>query len=100
MFFAIVAPADQIGFVGLETMQGELVFFGVDRNGPDAKFGRGAEDPDGNFRPVGDEESFERLRHEGSVCDRGTRAALIVIMEAYKTYAQCLQRMAFVISQL
>ena len=28
-----LAPADEIGLVGLEAVQRQLVFFGVDRNG-------------------------------------------------------------------
>ena len=55
---AVAAP-DLIGLVGLEAVQRQLVFFGVDRDGCDPEFGRGAKNSDRNFRPVGNEKATD-----------------------------------------
>lgn len=47
------------GLVGLEAVQRQLVFFGVDRDGCDPEFGRGAKNSDRNFRPVGNEKATD-----------------------------------------
>ncbi len=49
------ALADLIGLVGLEPVEGELVFLGKDRDGADAELVGGAEDADRDLRSVGDE---------------------------------------------
>ena len=51
--------AEQVGFVGFEAMKGEAIFVGVDRDGANAEFMRGAEDANGDFAAVGDEEFFD-----------------------------------------
>jgi hypothetical protein len=48
--------ADQVGFVGLEAMQSVAVFVGIDGHGTDAKLVGAAEDPDGDFTAIGDEQ--------------------------------------------
>ena len=45
--------ADAIAFVCLEAVQGELVFLGVDRDGPQAEFRCCPHDPDRDLAPVG-----------------------------------------------
>jgi hypothetical protein len=47
------ALADEVGFVRLEPVHAEPVLLGEDGDGGDAEFGGGAEDPDGDFGPVG-----------------------------------------------
>ncbi len=53
-----LAPAHHVGFVGLEPVDGKPVFLGVDRDGAHAEFRGGAEDTDGDFAAVGDEEGL------------------------------------------
>ena len=53
-------PADLIGLVGLEAVEGELVLLGEDGDRLDAEFGRGAEDADGDLGTVGDEDLADR----------------------------------------
>ena len=50
-----LALADQIGLVGLEPVQGEFVFFGKHRHRLEPQLIGGAEDADGNFAAIGDE---------------------------------------------
>ena len=45
-----------VGFVSFEAMSGEAIFLGVDCDGAEPKFSGGAEDADGDFATVGDEE--------------------------------------------
>ena len=59
-----LAGADQVGLVGLEAVQGEAVFVGVDGDGADAQFAGGAQDADGDFAAVGDQEAAD-LFHGG-----------------------------------
>lgn len=44
--------ANLVGFVGLEAVEAEAVFFGVDGDGAEAEFIGGAEDADGDFATV------------------------------------------------
>jgi len=53
------AGADQVGFVGLESVQREAVLVGIDGHRADAHFGGGAHDADGDFGAVGDEDLIE-----------------------------------------
>ena len=53
--------ADQVGLVGLEAVQGVAVFVRVDRDRADAQFVGAAEDADGDFAAVGDEQSADRF---------------------------------------
>ena len=55
-----LAPADPVGLVGLEPVQRELVLLRIDGDRRDAELGRGAEDPDRDLGPVGDEQAMER----------------------------------------
>ena len=56
--------ADQHGFFGVAHVQRVRVRFGVDRHGADAEFLAGADDPDGDFAAVDDEDFGEgRVRH-------------------------------------
>ena len=52
---AAVRRADQIRFIRLETMQGKAVFVGIDGHGAQPQFGGGAENADGDFTSIGDE---------------------------------------------
>src|SRR5207302_10111704 len=54
--------ADQIGFVGLEAMEGQPVLLGVDGDGPQAELIGGAQDTDGDFAAIQCEEFF----HQGT----------------------------------
>ena len=51
--FKMRPATNLIGFVSLETVQRQLVFFRPDGNRLDAKFIGGAKDTDGDFRTVG-----------------------------------------------
>src|SRR5262249_12989382 len=57
--------ADAVGFVRLESVQGEAVFVSVDRDGPDAELVGGAKHSDGNFAPVRHEQLFNRSNRRG-----------------------------------
>ena len=48
---ALVLP-DLVGFVGLETVETEAVFFGIDGDCAEAEFIGGAEDADGDFATI------------------------------------------------
>jgi hypothetical protein len=68
-FLQMRAAPDQIGLVRLETVQRQLVFFGVDGDGLEPQFIGSAEDADRDFRAVGDENSLA-----GSAQRRGASA--------------------------
>ena len=59
--------ADAVGLVRLEAVQGEAVLMRIDRNRADAQLVRRAEDADGDFAAVGDQQLANRpnrrLRH-------------------------------------
>ena len=46
------ALADQVGFVGLEAVQGEAVFLGIDGDGAQAEFVGRAQNADGDFAAI------------------------------------------------
>ena len=50
------ALADLVGLVDLEAVQRQLVLFGEDGDGADGEFIGGAQDADGDFGAVGDEQ--------------------------------------------
>jgi hypothetical protein len=52
---------DEVRFVGLEAVQSETVLLGVNGDRSDAEFMGRAEDADGNFTAVGDEELTDRV---------------------------------------
>ena len=52
--------ADAVGLVGLEAVQGEAVFVRVDGDGADAQLVGGAEDADGDFAAIGDQQLADR----------------------------------------
>ncbi len=54
------AFADEIGFVGLEPVQRQLVLFGVAGDRLDVQLVGGAENTDGDFAAVGDEDLLDR----------------------------------------
>jgi hypothetical protein len=45
-------------FIDASNMKGARIVLGIDANRPDAHFGRGASDADGNFAAVRDQERF------------------------------------------
>ena len=57
--------ADLVGFIGLEPVQAELVFLGIDRNRALAELVRRAHDTDRDLAPVGDQDLLE-FGHEHS----------------------------------
>ena len=57
---AVRRLADLVGLVGLEAVEGELVLLGEDRDRAEPQFVRRAEDTDGDFGPVGDENLGDR----------------------------------------
>ena len=57
------APADEIGFIRLEAVQGEFVVLGVDGDGGNAQLRRRAEHADGDLGPVCDQQAF-KVFHE------------------------------------
>jgi len=57
---AVRALADLVGLVGLEAVQRQLVLLGEHRDGGDAELVGGAEDADGDLRPVGDKDLSDR----------------------------------------
>ncbi|MCY1327479.1 hypothetical protein D9M69_130150 [compost metagenome] len=63
----LLALADQVALVSLEAMEGEAVFLGIDRHGPDIHLGRGPHDADRDLGTVGNQQRFD-----GSVV-HGTR---------------------------
>ena len=58
-----LALADDISLVGLEAVHGVAVLLRVDRDGSHAELGGCAEDADGDFAAVGDEEGFSGDRN-------------------------------------
>ena len=54
-----LALADQVALVGLEAVQGEAVFPGIDGQRPHAQFGGGAKHANGDFAPIGDKQAFD-----------------------------------------
>src|SRR5581483_10259011 len=54
--------AHQIGFVGLEPVNGKAVFLRVDGHVAQSQFRCRAEDADGNFAPVGHQQFLEAWR--------------------------------------
>ena len=54
--------ADELGFIRHPNVDRIAVGGGVDRDGGDAHLAQGADDPDGDFAPVGDEDFAE---HQG-----------------------------------
>lgn len=50
-----------IGFVRFESVHGKPVLLCVDRDRAELQFGRGAEDPRGDFAAIGDEEFADGL---------------------------------------
>jgi hypothetical protein len=61
-FVQMRAATDQIGLIGLEAVQRQLVLFGVDSDGLKIEFIGGAEDADRDFRAVGGQKPFDRTR--------------------------------------
>jgi hypothetical protein len=51
-FHRTLALADQVGFIGLEAVQGEPVFLRVDGDGAQAEFIGRAQDADGDFAAI------------------------------------------------
>ena len=72
------ALADEVGFVGLEAVDAEAVFLGVNGDGAQTQFGGGAKDADGDLAAVGDEQFFEGrgAAEAGRPRRRGRRAIL------------------------
>src|SRR5690606_39417449 len=72
------ALADQIGLVGLEPVQRQLVFFGKDGNGLEAELICRTEDTNGDLAAIGDEDflDWHRLQFRaGGVKDRSSGPA-------------------------
>ena len=60
------APADAIGLVGEGEVLGAAVRFTENRDGLDAHFAAGTDNPQGDFTPVGDENSLKHCRLTGA----------------------------------
>ena len=69
----LLAGPNRIAFVGLEAMQREAVFVGIDRHRADAHLGGRAHDTDRDFGAVGDE-NFSDAGHAWSSFMRGAAA--------------------------
>ena len=69
--------ADLVGFVGLEAVEGELVLFGEDRDRAHAQFIGRAEDADGDFGSIGDENFLDRQGSPVSLEETAERQALL-----------------------
>jgi hypothetical protein len=61
-----LARAHLIGLVGLEAVEAELVLGGENRHGALAELVGGAQHPDGDLAPVGDEDFLELAHGAGS----------------------------------
>jgi len=91
----LAARADQIAFVRLETVQGEAVLVGVDRDGANAHFRRCPHHADGNFAAIGDKKladpvaGFVRGGHCGFL-RRGVAASDYRIVSMPEPYASVL----------
>jgi hypothetical protein len=48
-----MAFTDEVGFIGLKTVDAEAVFVGIDRDGAVTELGGGAKDTDSNFAAIG-----------------------------------------------
>ena len=59
--------ADQVGLVGLEAVQRQLVLLGIDRDGLQAELVGGAEDADGDFGAIGDEKLLDGWQGRNSL---------------------------------
>ncbi len=51
-FYGAFALADHVGLVGFETVEGEAVLLGIDSDGSQSQFIRGAENADSDFAAV------------------------------------------------
>ena len=68
------ARADSVGLVGLEAVEREVVFLGVDRNRGLAHLVGGAQDANGDLAPVRNQYSFEAAHRSVRPPDRRVRA--------------------------
>ncbi|MES2681945.1 MAG: hypothetical protein V4650_00360 [Pseudomonadota bacterium] len=59
----LLAHTHQITLVGLETVQREAVFVGVDRHRADAHLGSSAHHTDADFATIGDQQLLDREGH-------------------------------------
>ena len=62
----LAGPADEIGFVGLEAVEGEAVFVGIDGHGPHAEFVGGAKHADRDLAAVGHQQLLDRTHRKTS----------------------------------
>ena len=62
----LTGPADEIGFIGLETVEGEAVFVGIDGHGPHAEFVGGAKHADRDLAAVGDQQLLDGTHRKPS----------------------------------
>ena len=62
----LTGPADEIGFIRLETVEGEAVFVGIDGHGPDAEFMGGAKHADRDLAAVGDQQLLDGTHRKPS----------------------------------
>ena len=67
-FHRALALADQVGFVGLEAVQGEAVFLRIDGDGAQAQFVGRAQDADGDFAAIQGKKFFHGRRAWKIVC--------------------------------
>src|SRR6185312_10336534 len=61
-----LALADLIGLVRLEAVEGEFVFLGIDRDGGNAQFRGGPENPDRDLGAVGHQQAAEGHGHRSA----------------------------------
>ena len=73
--FAGGSGAEAVSFIGLEDVEGRAIGVGIDGDRGDAKLAAGAQDAEGDFSTIGDE-NFAKHRKTGySVQGTGYRAA-------------------------
>ena len=59
-----LAAPDEIGLIGLGTVQRKPVFLRIDRDGADAQFAGGAHDANGDFTAIGNQQAADTSQHE------------------------------------
>ena len=77
---AAVRRPDLVRLIGLEAMQREAVFIGVNRDRPQPQLGGGAEDADGDLGPVGNQQFPHEKIREGYGCVRAALGAWAFIV--------------------
>ena len=82
-----MALADQVGFIGLEPVQRQFVFVGIDGNRADAQFVGRAHDADGDLAAVGDQQAFDGTGHGRLPSLDGPLAGCLAVYADYTAMA-------------